>query len=219
MRTSAWVPHEVATARVPERVMEDSAGRSARGFPMNFDFQIFTNSVSNRMWFCDERGGPPSTARVTRRCTWISFFGRDGDCTVPRTPCSHRVRDRPVDFHSELQGVFRTYNTRETGSRGGGRSLELQADFAMRACGCTGLLPPILRRASPYLRPRRLARSWVPSGDRSHLATTADEVRGRQNSESWTHHGSARQHATWLRTGLDSGAALRRATRGMFPRV
>ena len=105
-----------------------------------------------------------------------------------------------------LQGVFRTYNTRETGSQGAGVRSELQADCYAGVWMHWASTTPDPTTGTPYLQ--------TPTADQIMGALqTAEAIgddrlqskyQGTTNPESWT-HGSAQQRATWLQKGLDSG--------------
>ena len=176
----------VATAQSLDEVWKAQLAQQNTGVSYQLpDFQVFTGSVSTACGSATSAVGP---------------FYCPGDSTV------YLVAHEWGHHIQNLQGVFRTYDTRETGEQGAGVRSELQADCYAGVWMHWASTTPDPTTGTPYLR--------TPSADQVMGALqTAEAIgddrlqskyQGTTNPESWT-HGSATQRATWLQKGLDSG--------------
>lgn len=210
----------VATAQSLDEVWKTQLADQHAGVSYELpDFQIFTNSVSTACGSATSAVGPFYCPGDSTVYLDLGFF----DEMVTQYGASDSVLAQEYVVAHEwghhiqnLQGVFRTYNTRETGSQGAGVRSELQADCYAGVWMHWASTTPDPSTGPPTSRPRRLTRSWVPSRRPRPLATTAcrRSTRGRRtpNPGRTAARSSARRgcRPAW------TPAALRRATRGMF---
>ena len=211
----------VATAQSLDEVWKTQLADQHAGVSYELpDFQIFTNSVSTACGSATSAVGPFYCPGDSTVYLDLGFF----DEMVTQYGASDSVLAQEYVVAHEWATTFRTCrvsSARTTRARPASQGAAFAPSCrltAMRACGCTGrLLPPILRRASPTSRPRRLTRSWVPSRRPRPLATTAcrRSTRGRRTPSPG--HTAARSSARRGCRPAWTPAALRRATRGMFP--
>ncbi|WP_347715352.1 neutral zinc metallopeptidase [uncultured Actinomyces sp.] len=201
----------VATAQSLDEVWKTQLADQHAGVSYELpDFQIFTNSVSTACGSATSAVGPFYCPGDSTVYLDLGFF----DEMVTQYGASDSVLAQEYVVAHEwghhiqnLQGVFRTYNTRETGSQGAGVRSELQADCYAGVWMHWASTTPDPSTGTPYLQ--------TPTADQIMGALqTAEAIgddrlqtkyQGTTNSESWT-HGSAQQRATWLQTGLDSGS-------------
>ena len=160
------------------------------------DFQIFSDSVSTACGSATSAVGPFYCPGDSTVYLDLGFFN---DMVTQYGASDSVLAQEYVVAHEwghhiqNLQGVFRTYNTRETGSQGAGVRSELQADCYAGVWMHWASTTPDPTTGTPYLQ--------APSADQIMGALqTAEAIgddrlqskyQGTTNPESWT-HGSAR---------------------------
>lgn len=200
----------VATAQSLDEVWK--AQLSAQGAGVSYelpDFQIFTGSVSTACGHATSAVGPfycPGNSTVYLDLGFfddmVSQYGASDSLLAQEYVVAHEWGHHIQN----LQGVFRTHDTRQTGEQGTGVRSELQADCYAGVWMHWASTTPDPTTGVPYLRTptdeevRGALQTAEAIGDDRLQA----KYQGTTNPESWT-HGSADQRATWLRKGLDTG--------------
>ena len=200
----------VATAQSLDEVWK--AQLSAQGAGVSYelpDFQIFTGSVSTACGHATSAVGPfycPGNSTVYLDLGFfddmVSQYGASDSLLAQEYVVAHEWGHHIQN----LQGVFRTHDTRQTGEQGAGVRSELQADCYAGVWMHWASTTPDPATGSPYLRTptdeevRGALQTAEAIGDDRLQA----KYQGTTNPESWT-HGRADQRATWLRKGLDTG--------------
>lgn len=200
----------VATAESLDQVWKTQLTQQGTNLAYELpDFQIFTNSVSTACGNATSAVGPFYCPGDSTVYLDLGFF----DDMVTKYGASDSVLAQEYVVAHEwghhiqnLQGVFRTHDTRETGEQGAGVRSELQADCyagvwmhwaSTTRDPATGAYYLNTPTADELLGALQTAQAI---GDDRLQA----KYQGTSNPETWT-HGSANQRAAWLQRGLDSG--------------
>ena len=200
----------VATAQSLDEVWKAQLAQQNTGVSYELpDFQVFTGSVSTACGSATSAVGPfycPGDSTVYLDLGFFEDMVSQYGASDSELAQEYVVAHEWGHHIQNLQGVFRTYDTRETGEQGAGVRSELQADCYAGVWMHWASTTPDPTTGTPYLR--------TPSADQVMGALqTAEAIgddrlqskyQGTTNPESWT-HGSATQRATWLQKGLDSG--------------
>ena len=200
----------VATAQSLDEVWKAQLAQQNTGVSYQLpDFQVFTGSVSTACGSATSAVGPfycPGDSTVYLDLGFFEDMVSQYGASDSELAQEYVVAHEWGHHIQNLQGVFRTYDTRETGEQGAGVRSELQADCYAGVWMHWASTTPDPTTGTPYLR--------TPSADQVMGALqTAEAIgddrlqskyQGTTNPESWT-HGSATQRATWLQKGLDSG--------------
>lgn len=200
----------VATAQSLDEVWKAQLAQQNTGVSYELpDFQVFTGSVSTACGSATSAVGPfycPGDSTVYLDLGFFEDMVSQYGASDSELAQEYVVAHEWGHHIQNLQGVFRTYDTRETGEQGAGVRSELQADCYAGVWMHWASTTPDPTTGTPYLR--------TPTADQVMGALqTAEAIgddrlqskyQGTTNPESWT-HGSATQRATWLQKGLDSG--------------
>ena len=204
----------VATAQSLDQVWKQQLREQDTGVTYELpDFQIFTGTVTTACGGASSAVGPFYCSGDSTVYLDLGFFD---DMVSQYGASESTLAQEYVVAHEwghhiqNLQGVFRTYDTREAGDQGGGVRSELQADCYAGVWMHWASTTVDPASGNTYLR--------TPTEDQILGALqTAQAIgddrlqtkyQGSTNPETWT-HGSARQRAMWLKRGLDSGDVTR----------
>ena len=200
----------VATAQSLDEVWKEQLEEQNTGTAYEPpDFQIFSDSVSTACGSATSAVGPFYCPGDSTVYLDIGFFT---DMVTQYGASDSVLAQEYVVAHEwghhiqNLQGIFRTYDTRETGEQGAGVRSELQADCYAGVWMHWASTTPDPATGTPYLQTPTTEQ--IDGALRTAEAIGDDRLQtkyqGTTNPESWT-HGSANQRATRLRKGLDSG--------------
>lgn len=174
------------------------------------DFQIFQDAVSTGCGNATSASGPFYCPTDQTVYLDLGFFQQmESDFGAANAPLAQEyVVAHEWGHHIQnLEGVFRQYNTQETGEQGAGVRSELQADcyagvwmyWASKTIdadsGVAFLQTPTTQQISDALQTAQAI-----GDDRLQ-----EKYQGVSNADTWT-HGSSEQRQRWLMTGLKSGS-------------
>ena len=206
----------VATAQSLDEVWKTQLADQGTGVAYKLpDFQIFSDSVSTACGSATSAVGPFYCPGDSTVYLDLGFFN---DMVTQYGASDSVLAQEYVVAHEwghhiqNLQGVFRTYNTRETGSQGAGVRSELQADCYAGVWMHWASTTPDPTTGTPYLQ--------TPTADQIMGALQTAEAIGDDRLQS-KYQGTTNPGRTAARSSARRGcrrvwtpATLRRATPG-----